>query len=107
MCIGVPLQVQAPEADGVFALCGDGVVRERLDLRLVGPQPIGTWVLNFQGAARRVLDAEEAQQIRSALQALQAALHGDGQAIDELFADLAQREPQLPEHLRNAGASRA
>jgi hydrogenase assembly chaperone HypC/HupF len=104
MCIGVPLQVQAVEGEGEFALCADGDVQERLDLRLVGPQAVGTWVLSFQGAARRVLDAEEAAQIRAALQALHAALHGDAASIDVLFADLVNREPQLPPHLVPAGA---
>jgi hydrogenase assembly chaperone HypC/HupF len=99
MCIGVPLQVQSVDGDGDFALCADGDVQERLDLRLVGPQPVGTWVLSFQGAARRVLDAEQAAQIRAALQALHAALIGDAASIDVLFADLVDREPQLPPHL--------
>lgn len=102
MCIGVPLQVQVLESDGAFAWCGDGVASERLDLRLVGAQAVGTWVLNFQGAARRVLDPSEALQIRDALRALQAALDGDEQAIGALFADLVEREPQLPAHLRPA-----
>ncbi len=101
MCIGVPLQVAVLEEDAEFALCSDGNGHERLDMRLVGPQPVGAWVLAFQGAARRVLDAEEAAQIRDALQALQVALHGagDGAGIDALFADLVDREPQLPPHL--------
>jgi hydrogenase assembly chaperone HypC/HupF len=99
MCIGVPLQVAALEDSAEFALCSDGSARERLDMRLVGPQPLGAWVLAFNGAARRVLGADEAAQIRDALQALQAALHGDGGSIDTLFADLVDREPQLPPHL--------
>jgi hypothetical protein len=33
------------------------------------------------------------------LQALHAALHGDVASIDVLFADLVNREPQLPAHL--------
>ena len=37
------------------------------------------------------------------LEALRLILAGDGK-IDHLFADLAHREPQLPEHLR-AGSS--
>lgn len=100
MCIGIPLQVRRLDADGDFALCGDGSTEERLDLRLVGAQPEGTWVLAFNGAARRVLDAVEAAQIRSALQALEAALQGRTEGFDALFADLVDREPQLPEHLR-------
>jgi len=47
-----------------------------------------------------VLDAGEAAQIRSALMALQAALDGRTDSIDALFADLTQREPQLPAHLQ-------
>lgn len=95
------MQVAQPEGDGSFALCSDGVQRERLDMRLVGPQPAGTWVLNFQGAARRVLDAQEAAQIADALRALAAAMRGEQAAgFDALFADLAGREPQLPPHLR-------
>jgi len=100
MCIGIPLQVTRPDGEGVFAVCVDGMVSERLDMRLVGEQPAGTWVLGFQGAARRVLDPVEAAQIRQALMALRAALDGEAEAIDTMFADLIAREPQLPEHLR-------
>lgn len=99
MCIGVPLQVQVLEDSAEFALCGDGATRERLDMRLVGPQPVGAWVLAFHGAARRVLEVEEAAQICDALTALQAALQGDAAGVDALFADLVDREPQLPSHL--------
>jgi hydrogenase expression/formation protein HypC len=100
MCIGAPLQVETPDGEGLFAVCAADGQRERLDMRLVGEQPPGTWVLAFQGAARRVLGADEAQQIRAALQALDQVLHGDAQGLDALFADLIDREPQLPLHLR-------
>lgn len=107
MCIGIPRRVLALDEDGSYALCGsdDGTVDGngetlRVDLRLVGPQPVGTWVLDFNGAARRVLDATEAAQIGDAVQALAAALRGDLDGIDALFADLVSREPELPPHLR-------
>lgn len=100
MCIGAPLQVETPDGEGLFAVCAADGQRERLDMRLIGEQPAGTWVLAFQGAARRVLEADEAQQIRAALQALDQVLHGDAQGLDALFADLIDREPQLPSHLR-------
>ncbi|EGQ61862.1 hypothetical protein GGI1_09398, partial [Acidithiobacillus sp. GGI-221] len=59
----------------------------------------GTWVLAFIGAAREVLDEDEAQRISRALDALAAAMAGE--AVDDaLFPDLAGREPMLPEHLR-------
>jgi hydrogenase expression/formation protein HypC len=108
MCIGVPMKVA--RIDGLVAVAqtegAGGVVEQHsLDMLLVGPQPPGTWVLAFCGAARRVLDEDEARQILAALAALGIALDaGDGpppgQAIDALFADLVERTPQLPEHLR-------
>lgn len=108
MCIGIPMRIES--GDGFSALAvseaADGTVeRQRLDMLIVGEQPAGTWVLAFHGAARRVLDADEALRMRDALTALGIALAGDAQpaaaeAIDALFADLVDRPPQLPEHLR-------
>lgn len=101
MCIGVPLRVI--EGDGMAAVCEGRGGRERVDMLIVGAQPPGTWVLVFHGAARRVLTETEAVQTLDALDALDIALRGhddDRAAIDALFADLADREPQLPEHLR-------
>jgi hydrogenase expression/formation protein HypC len=97
MCIGTPLRVITP--DGSFAWCEDGAERERLDMMLVGEQPAGTWVLAFHGAARQVLSEEEAAQSRAGRKALAAVLGGDA-SIDEFFADLVGREPELPAHLR-------
>jgi hydrogenase expression/formation protein HypC len=104
MCIGVPMRVL--EGDGVAAVCQGRGAPERVDMLLVGAQPPGTWVLVFQGAARRVLSETEALQTQDALEALRIALNADadadaGAAIDALFADLVDREPQLPAHLRN------
>ncbi len=97
MCIGVPLQVL--QLDGPFAWCESGGERERLDMRLIGEQPVGTWVLAFHGAARQVMSDLEAAQARAGRQALAAVLCGaDG--IDDFFADLVGREPELPAHLR-------
>ena len=99
MCIGVPLQVV--EIDGSFAWCAAGTEREHLDMRLVGEQPIGTWVLGFAGAARQLMTALEAAQARAARQALAAVLRGEGD-VDAFFADLVGREPSLPAHLQKA-----
>ena len=108
MCIGVPMQIES--IDGMVAVaaseCADGAIeRHTLDMLIVGPQLPGTWVLTFHGAARRVLDATQARQILDALAALTIALDADGSApqhpaLDALFADLTDRTPQLPEHLR-------
>jgi hydrogenase expression/formation protein HypC len=100
MCIGVPMQVIEPDALGLTALCESRGERKHVEMLLVGPQPPGTWVLEFHGAARRVLDDEEAQQILAALEALATALNDPDAPIDHLFADLAEREPELPAHLR-------
>jgi hydrogenase assembly chaperone HypC/HupF len=99
MCIGVPLQVVEPAGD--FAWCESGAERERLDMRLIGAQAIGTWVLGFAGAARQVLSAQDAAQARAGRQALAAVLSGSTD-VDAFFADLIGREPTLPDHLRKA-----
>jgi hypothetical protein len=70
-------------------------------MMLVGEQPVGTWVLGFMGAARQVLGDEEAAQARAARQALAAVLRGEG-SVDAYFADLVDRVPELPAHLRKA-----
>jgi hydrogenase expression/formation protein HypC len=96
MCIGMPMQVI--ETDGSSAWCEADDQRERLDMRLVGDQAPGTWVLAFHGAARQVLSELEAAQARAGRQALAAVLSGNGH-IDDFFADLVGREPSLPAHL--------
>jgi hydrogenase assembly chaperone HypC/HupF len=110
MCIGQTLQVQA--MDGSHAWCrADGERAgaeglegmERVDMALVGAQPAGTWVLAFMGAARRVLDAEQAAQARDARRALAAVLSGRGD-VDTFFADLVNRSPTLPPHLSTKAA---
>jgi hydrogenase expression/formation protein HypC len=86
------------EADEMSALCERGEERRRVSLLLLGPQPVGAFVLVHIDTAVRVLDEEEAGLIEQALQGLAAALRGEN--IDRHFADLIGREPQLPEHLR-------
>lgn len=97
MCIGVPMQLVSA-AYGRAVGEGRGQ-RESLDLMLVGEQPVGTWVLAFCGAARRVLSEDEARQTNAALDALAAVLAGECD-VNVHFADLVEREPTLPEHLK-------
>jgi len=75
--------------------------RETLDLMLVGDQPGGTWVLAFRGVAMRVMSAAEAGETNAALDALEAVLAGASN-VDAHFADLVDREPALPEHLKDS-----
>lgn len=74
--------------------------RQLVDLALVGTQLPGTWLLTFAGAAREVMDAQAAARTDAALDALEAVLAGDASGVDAAFADLIDREPQLPAHLR-------
>jgi hydrogenase expression/formation protein HypC len=98
MCLGVPMRVM--ESLGHAAWCEGRGERALVDLTLVGPQPVGTWVLTHLGAAREVLTPQAADSSNAALDALAAALSGDAARIDSGFADLVGREPALPEHLR-------
>lgn len=99
MCIGIPMQVI--ESGEGYALCRarDRNETERVDTLLVGDLAPGSWVLIFLGAAREVLDETTAFQISDALTALDMAMQGD-HSIDHLFADLVDREPQLPDFLK-------
>jgi len=97
MCIGIPMRVI--ECNGMMARCAGRGSERWLDLALVGAQPTGTWLLAFIDSAREVLDASRAALINDALDALEAALDG-ATDVSAHFADLIEREPQLPEHLR-------
>lgn len=93
--------MQVLEYQDGLALCGtrDGATTEQVDMMLVGEPPLGSWVLVFLGTAREMLDDNTAMQITNALTALNMAMQGNGQ-IDHLFADLVDREPQLPDFLQ-------
>ncbi len=106
MCIGIPMQIK----EQVFgsAICeGMGHKRE-VDTLLVGEQPIGTWLLVFLNSAREILTEEEATKIMDAVKAIDIVMSNGGQisqngmdskAIEALFSDLIDREPQKPESL--------
>ncbi len=97
MCVGLPMRVIAV-ADGM-ATCERRGETARLDAMLLADVAPGDYVLAFQGSAVRVLDAAEAAQTDAALDALAAAMRGEGD-LDRHFADLVDRTPQLPPHLR-------
>ena len=76
MCIGAPVQVI--ESHGFTALCRGRNGEEEINMMLIGPQPEGTWVVNFLGSARDVLTAEEAQRINEAMDELAALMASEG-----------------------------
>jgi len=100
MCLGIPMQVLKYESEK--ALCTDGSEQQWVDMSLLDTQPEGSWVLVFLGAAREVLTPERAVQIQNALGAVSAVIQGEQTDFDALFADLVEREPELPAHLRTA-----
>ena len=103
MCIGRPLRIL--ETHDFSALCVDpNGAQESIDMTLLGAQPVGTWVLVFLGHARSVLDPDSALHIHDALAALNDVMRGETPDINRLFADLVDREPQLPDHLRGPAA---
>ena len=97
MCIGIPMRVVVAR-DGLVECEGRGR-RERINFALLGEQAVGTWVFAFQGSALRTMSAEEALLTNRALDALEAAEAGASD-FDHFFADLTNREPELPAHLK-------
>ncbi|HEX9803244.1 MAG TPA: HypC/HybG/HupF family hydrogenase formation chaperone [Gammaproteobacteria bacterium] len=90
MCIGIPVQVIA--SDGFVARCRGRNGEEWVNLMLVGPQPEGTWLLNFLGSAREVLSEEDARNADKALDALSAVMSGEeGIDFDSYFPGLANK----------------
>ncbi len=99
MCIGVPMQVTSVGSGQ--ALCRARNGEHAIDMSLVGDQPEGTWVMVFLGAAREVISEETAHRSANAIEALEMVMHGES-GFEHLFADLIDREPELPEFLRPA-----
>jgi hydrogenase expression/formation protein HypC len=84
MCLSIPKRIVewegAGDNAGDFAWVdrGDqGGQRERINMMLIGAQPVGTWVLTSLGLAREVIDDEQRALIEDALAALAASLAGD------------------------------
>ena len=96
MCIGLPMTVL--EGDDIWALCERRGNTQKISMLLIGQQSPGTKVLVHLDSGVRVLEEDEAKLIDDALDGLAAAV--EGRDFDHLFADLINREPQLPEHLR-------
>lgn len=97
MCIGVPMQVISSHPHHAVCQTRYGEPVE-IDTRLVGQQKPGAWLLTFLNAAREVISEQRAHQTLDALEALNLVANGNN--IDHLFADLVDREPQLPDFLR-------
>jgi hydrogenase expression/formation protein HypC len=97
MCVGIPMLVVS--VGPYRALCeADGERRELDTLLIDGALSPGDHVLAHGERAIRRLGAAEAAAIGSALRAVLFAVEGCG--FEHLIADLIDREPPLPPHLR-------
>jgi hydrogenase expression/formation protein HypC len=98
MCLGIPMQVI--EVHETYALCEGRNGQQVINTMLVDRVEVGQWLMTFLGAGREVIDAERAALVNAALDGLQAVSEGGEVDLDVFFADLVNREPQLPEFLR-------
>jgi hydrogenase expression/formation protein HypC len=96
MCIGMPMTVVS--VDGLTALCEGALGPAHIDLALVGPVAAGQAVLVHVGTAVRLLEPDEARAIADAIEAVARAQRGE--PFEHLLADLIDKEPELPAHLR-------
>lgn len=87
MCLSVPMKIVEIEADGDLAVVERHGRRERVNMMLLGPQPLGSWVLVSLGFAKEVVEEQELALIEEALAALAASLDGSYDA-GEWFRDL-------------------
>ena len=91
MCIGLPVQVI--EDRGFMALCRGRNGEEEVNMMLIGPQPVGTWIVNFLGSGREVLTEEEAELINQAFDGLSAVMNGESdEKVDSFFPGLPERK---------------
>ena len=108
MCLSIPMQVVAwagesgdlavveREQREIGAGAGNalGVRREQVNMMLIGPQPVGTWILASLGLAREVIDDAQRALIEDALAALSASLDDDYDPSQH-FADLRPGRSEL------------
>ena len=102
MCLGIPMQIVS--VNGLAAVCRTSDGEQPVSLALTGPLPLGQHVLVYLGSAVRALDPQEAAQIGDAICALGAAMNGE--PFEHLIADLIDREPELPDHLKQHAMGR-
>ena len=99
------MQVQAFHKNGL-ALCASDPDEPQYAVNcalLDEPPAVGDWLLVHVDVAVKALEAAEAGAIADALAAVTAAAAGE--PFEHLLGDLADREPELPPHLRNGSVN--
>ena len=123
MCVAIPMRVRSVDgfearcersAAAAGGLCGpctpafdwDVPAQEGasscVNVTLAMLDEPGDWLLVFRDEAIRRVTEEEAREVAAALEATAAVMAGDlsDENIRAGFADLVDREPPLPEHLK-------
>ncbi len=78
MCLSIPLCVaEWADKEGDSVWVERSGKRERINMMLIGPQPVGTWVLTSLGLAKEVIEEDQRLLIEDALVALAASLEDD------------------------------
>lgn len=80
-----------------MAECEGRGERRRVNTALLDGVAAGQWLLVHVNTAREIVDAQRAALVNDALDALELAMMGG--SVEGLFADLTEREPELPEFL--------
>ena len=102
MCLGVPMRVTSVLPTGAVDCqpFGNTQALHTVEASLLDSTPVvDDWLLVHVDVAIRTLDPVEARQIGDALHAVAAAAAGE--PFEHLLADLIDREPELPPHLRD------
>ena len=68
MCLSIPMRVvEWDDDEGFFAWVergeGDTLRRERVNMMLIGPQEVGTWILASLGLAKETVDEENPEKV--------------------------------------------
>lgn len=98
MCLGLPMRLITKDGNKGRALYQGA--EENVDLSLTPEAATGDFLLVFLGAAREVISEDFARDVEAAHAALLSVMNG-GDA-NAGFADLVNREPELPPHLQAA-----
>ncbi len=103
MCVAVPHRVVGVHqtATGSSADIDANGKITRVDTSLLSDVKVGDFILVFRSQALRVVEEDEARQIRAALACVQKVMQGseDKNQIDEAFSDLVENPAKLPPHL--------
>jgi len=97
VCIGIPVQVIK---EGEFmSLCKGRNGEEQVNMMLIGPQPVGTWVVNFLGSAREIISEDDAINLDKALDGMLELMTGNEIDVDHYFPDMGMTKEQSEEPL--------